>query len=353
MQTQTEKYTGILEDKISRGHCAARVAMAKARDEQPTDTIVPTPKMVFGSTEDKVHLQWDGISPMGLHPHAAGQAAQRVKIPAKFTEHLGGLGEVGATLLAHNLNELYQHTRPGAHLVRAVHGEVRGLLSDHYRRIDTGALVMKFAEATKIFGAVPVAAMCTDTKFFIKVVNPEVHLVSGDPMVFGVELHNSDYGNGAFTIRFFIMRIVCSNLMVGENTLRQVHLGRRLEEGFAFSDKTHRLDQRTLGSATVDAVNAMMKPRAVADRLQVLQSATETHLDIGQALAGLRKKSKVTKSEAESIGEIFRTGGIEQLPPGDNSWRLANSVSLFSQGEDVSSDRMLHLEQVAGALVGT
>jgi hypothetical protein len=234
-----------------------------------------------------------------------------------------------------------------------VQGEVRGFLSDRYRRLDTGLCVDAFANAIREYGAKPIQARCLDTKFYIKAVLPEIfEPFPGEYMVLGISMKNSDYGDGAYELRLFLYRVWCKNLALCEDALRRVHLGSRIDENLAISEKTYRLDNETMASATVDAVKAMLAPAMVKNKMALLKAAHDEGINVNQAIKALRTKTSVTKAEADNILNVYNTGGIEDLPHGDNAWRFSNAISLFSQSGDVTPSRRLELEVIAGEVAG-
>ena len=82
-----------------------------------------------------------------------------------------GLGAVRAgiawarELLAHNLKTIFANRfGKSRYLLRSVHGEVRGFLSDRYRRLDSRPIIEAFATAVRQKGALPYDGYVTDTK---------------------------------------------------------------------------------------------------------------------------------------------------------------------------------------------
>lgn len=342
-----------LQSIIENGRGAAEAAIAKLQADRPQDMVVPAAALRFDVNGDiKVRVDGNEADPMTLHELARYQMAERAGLPCKFIERLEHGGDWGKRLLAHNLTEVFGHTG-GRNLLRSVRGEVRGFLSDRYRRMDTPVLVESFAAASATYGLAPIEAVCTDTKFVLKAALPQVvEILPGEPIVLGVAMLNSDFGNGAFELRMFAMRIWCKNLAVCEDGLRRVHLGSRIDENIALSQKTYELDSKTLASATADVLDGMFEPKAIEGRMTLIKQAAETKVDIKRVLDGARKAGSISVGETKQVTDIYNTAGIEMLPPGDNAWRLSNAISYFAQTPELKPERKVDLEVLAGRVAG-
>ena len=74
-------------------------------------------------------------------------------------------------------------------LLRSVNGEVRGFLSDRFRRLDSRPIVDSFARVCQGVGALPVEGYVTDTKMALKAILPQVfEPVRHEVMAFGAVL---------------------------------------------------------------------------------------------------------------------------------------------------------------------
>lgn len=347
-----------LQEMIDEGRRTAPVVLQEVQNSQPKDYLVGTPFINFNHEEGKVKFDTRRVlgSPevehsFNLHPHALNQCTDFVGIPRKFTDDLFQSGW-GRDLLAHNMNTMYGHIpKPSKRLVRVVNDEVRGYLSDRYRRIDTPLCINSFIEAIQKYGAVPIKAKATEVKFHMSAALPQiVEPYPGEPMVAGIAMSNSDYGKGAFEIRFQFYRLLCKNGMMGSDCLRKIHLGARISDDIALSEETHRLDNAAVASATKDIVDQALAPAAVKEKLDFIKTAHEKKIDFGVVMKDL--KSGLTKNEAERIGEVYRNGGVEQLPVGDTAWRFANAISWLAGQDEVDTHRSIELEAMAGKVAG-
>jgi hypothetical protein len=287
-----------------------------------------------------------------LHPHALQQAASRVGLPWAYARHLLDDDQQpwGQALLAHNLNRLFEeHTGNARFLLRSVGGEVRGFLSDRFRRLDSRPIVDAFALACGQVGALPVEGYMTDTKMAIKALLPRVYEpVQHEVMAFGAVLENSDFGNGALAIRAFCLRLWCTNYAIADVGTREVHLGGRLPEDITFSEETYNLDTRRMASAVGDVVRGQLAPARVEMFLDAIRKANDDKIDPRQVGQALRKT--LNKREVEQVVEAFNSPDVEMLPPGNTTWRLSNAVSWVA-GQTTDAERKLDLMKAAGALL--
>ena len=346
-----------LQSLIDRGKEEGQELIRRLMKEAPVDYKVPHHKLNFSCTSatDRSVLVDIGIGEaLGIHPHSLSQTCQKAGLPKRYADTL--LADGQADLLAYNLHERFYRMRPNkrgevpTYLVRRVGNEVRGFLSDRYKRWDSSLIINSFAVAAKRLKAVPVQAVATDTKFFIKVVIDKIFEVGKDLFLFGVCLRHSDFGDGALSLMSYLTRLVCNNGMLGDDKFRKIHLGARIDDDVDLSERTYHLDTQTMVSAVSDITGGMLKEDTVKAKLRCIEEAQNKVIDATEKLQVLRKNSKITKPEEERIAELYRSADVELMPPGNSMWRLSNAISLFSQSTD--KDRSLELEGLAGSLMG-
>lgn len=343
--TAEARFHRIIED----GKKTGAMVLSKIIEEHPRDYVVPISRMSF-SWERDLLLRVTEETEKVLHDNALGQFCARTEIPLGFIRKLEAKGAEGREQAVNNLNWMARHTDARA-LVRAVNGSFRGLMSDSYRRLDSRPLVEAFAAACKKTGAVPVGGTHTDLRNTLRAVYPEIFYVDArEPVLIGLEWHNSDFGKGAHELRKFMTRIWCTNLAVRDNVLRQVHLGRRLDENLVFSQRTYELDTMAQSSAIGDIVEGTLSREACEKEVEVLQAAKAIEVDGKGAKAIV--KEKLQKHEAERVVELFTTeADTEKVPQGADMYRLSNCVSWLAN-ETENPERRLELQEVAGWLLG-
>jgi hypothetical protein len=340
------------EAMIVEGPGRVSTALQKLADEHPDDYVVPAKSLGFRAQDDSIvlaHPVPDGTERLAsLHRNALRQAADRADVPWTFVQRLQDGTDWKSELLARNLNEIFSHDS-GRCLVRYVGDQARGLLSDKFRRMDSDVLVATFFDACKQFGALPVEGMYLETRVHFKAVLPHIfEPLPNEVMIYGISISNSDYGDGAFTLRSFLTRLWCTNYAVLDDELRKVHLGRRLTEDVRFSQETYELDTKAMASATRDVVVSTLAPEKVNKTMELVRKAGEESLS-ARSVADFLKKH-LTKEEVAAATEIFTSADIEHLPPGQNRWRLSNAISWLAGGLE-DGHRRLKLQEVAGEAV--
>lgn len=343
-----------LEDLIDRGRARAGKVIEQVMTQVPQDRLVRAPALVFSPTEGaKLTARFgnngDSVE-QGFHRHAITQAAGRLGIPLTYIDALQDTEKAagwGPDLLAHNLNTLLAHQPDGTRfLVRSVADEVRGFLSDRFRRLDSRPIVDTFVQKVSEMGALPVEGYALDTKIALKAVLPMVfEPLPHEIMAFGVVLENSDFGNGALTMRSFMLRLWCTNYAIAEQALRTVHLGGRLAEEVEWSDQTYQLDTARAASMIGDIVKGHLGPGNVDRLMGMIRKAGEQKIDPREAVAFLRKT--LTKGETDSVVAAFNSPDVENLPAGNTTWRMSNAISWVAKNTEDEA-RKLDLMKLAG-----
>lgn len=340
-----------LEALFVTGRTQANRVIQQVESDIPTDQVVKGTALRWCREDNgpvSVVLPEKRATLRPLHPHALRQVASKAEIPSAYAQKLSLGAPWENQLLVHLFNQTYAHS-DARYLLRSVRGEVRGFLSNRYRRLDSRPLVDAFGAACQEIGAQPVAGHAMDTKIALKAIIPQVfEPVPGEVMAFGVMLENSDYGNGALSLRTFVLRLWCTNFAIRDENLRRVHLGARLEEDLTYSDRTYALDGQTIASAIRDIVGQCLSPESIEEYQNLVRAANAKHLSASWPIPELKKL--LTQDEHAAVDEAFNSPDIENLPPGNNFWRMSNAVSWIA-GKAASTERMLELQRVAGRIL--
>lgn len=341
-----------LEAQIEEGRASAAAVLERIQNEVPQDVVVSTDKLGFVAEGQQVIMHTGSHETAHrVHENALGQIAERASIPGAFARSLLTRGDWGARLLADNLSTIFNRQDPTRALVRSVNGQARGFLSDKYRRIDCRPIVDAFAAGCQKLGAVPVEGVGGELRIAIKALLPVVfEPFPNEIIAVGVQISNSDFGAGALSLRGFMLRLACINGMVREEALRQIHLGGRLADSIEFSKKTYALDTRTMSSAVSDMMNNMLGVDRINESIALVKRANGAKVEDVGALLRQLQKTVLHKSEADAVRDVFNDGGIEQLPPGQTVYRMAQAVSWVAKSAK-TAERRLELEQRAGELL--
>jgi hypothetical protein len=345
-----------LEQLIAQGRSKSGEVINYVMNHQPTDSLQCGRGLGFEPEEDRgVQVTYEdplaGKIRQRLHRHAVQQMAQTADLPIKFIDGLQTAPERWAKeLLAYNLSTIFSNRfAKNRYLLRSVSGEVRGFLSDRYRRLDSRPIVEAFATAVQQKGALPYDGYVTDTKITLQAIMPEVYEpIPGEMMAYGLSLENSDFGNGALSVRAYLLRIWCSNLAITQEEMRQVHLGRRLDESMVYSQRTYKLDAETTVSALRDVIATQLDAGALHRRMEAIRHANDQSVDAATTKELLRKA--LLKSEADAVIEAYNSPDTYSLPAGNTTWRLSNAISWVA-GKTEDAERKLDLMKFAGEVL--
>ena len=314
------------------------------------DYLVNTESMEFGTEGTQVYLQlFDNekipLEPLTVNSIAHQQLGTFTEIPAAYynkmlTEH--------PSLLVHNLNE-WIHRKADQRMVRTLYGTARAFLSNRYRRIDNMQIAeIVLPELQKIEGAIFESCQLTDSRMYLKVVNPrlQAEVAPGDIVQSGVIISNSEVGQGSVAIQPLIYRLVCSNgMVVNDAKASRRHVGRQNEldgnvELYA-SDTLEAMDTAFIKQIR-DTVAAAVDQTRFDKVIDIMKQARDAKLntqDIPNLVQLTGQKFGITESE--------RGGVLQHLIEGNDLslYGLSNAVTRYAQ--DVESyDRSTELEGV-------
>jgi hypothetical protein len=347
-----------LDEMFHASHDRVTSVIEQVERDVPEDAVVAGRALKFhadGPIQRPLTISYPGDERalMSIHDHALTQLAYKAKINnlAPVVKDLMTRGQWGQELIAHNLNEVFSHMNGDRFLLRSVRGELRGFLSDQYRRLDSRPLLDAFVGTMKKYGARPTDGFALQTKIKMRCFLPMVfEPFPGEIMAFGAELSDSDYGDGALRLSGIVLRMYCTNLACLEDVIHQVHLGKRLPDNVRFSEQTLQLDTQAMASAIGDMAGSVLGPAAVDDYCSLVRSANEEKVEPGAITAWVKKN--LSKGEGEKLVEKFSSPDVELLPPGQTRWRWSNALSWLAN-ETPDERRKLDLQDFAGTIART
>jgi len=290
-----------------------------------------------------------------LHDNAVGQLAEKMNIPSPYLRELAKGNEWQKHLAATVLNEHSSWSERQRVLVRAVGMEVRGVLSDSYRRLNSVEILTAFMEEAGRQGAVVADAKMTDTKIWVETILPAPITIptqkNGDVIIFmGARFSTSDYGDGAVDMRAFLLNGVCLNGMVRESVMKQIHLGARLPDNLQLSNKTYELDTQTTVSATRDLTKSLFSRDAIMQKAVEIQGASGIDVDFDSELKKLVKAGSLSKGENENVQKILmRSNPDDGMQGGSTLWKLTQAITAYARELDDRRSRELH--EISGQLM--
>jgi hypothetical protein len=359
----------ILQDKIN-----SRIETAEGRIKPILDTIeregslmhdfvAPLGKSDIIRFESNGSLKLDASTTTGdtrtyrkykLHTHAVGQAGEKLGIPTGYIKKLAIGDKWQRDLAADVLNRHSEFTDRRKILVRAVGDEVRGILSDHYRRLNTSQIYSVFFNQCNRQGAKIVDAHVDATRTYCETVYPKVISVPTQKngtvhMVFGLRISNSDFGDGALQLQAYNMQVVCLNGMTRDNMLRQIHLGRQLPDDLSLSQRTYDLDTETQASLIEDLVKNSFNAQNIERQARIIQLASEREVDLNNEINGL-KRLGLFKHEVDEIEDVLIASKQSDGVQGEGTlWKLSQAVTAVARDQE-NKRRQREIEEISGKL---
>lgn len=355
------KFQEKLENMVSAAKPRIMNVIEQVENDIPEDYLVQGKKLRFNPTTSGISIELPendkALAPLDIHDHAFGQIVARVGDKFKFRNAIGFLNSVrnnmpngeGDAAAAEFLNRAYSKLNGDRFLVRSVKGQLRGFLSDSYRRLDSRPLLEAFMGSIKQYGARPLDGFALQTKVNIRAIIPQVYQpFPGEIMAFGAQLSDSDFGDGALSVSGFVLRMVCTNLATTEDVLKQIHLGRRMSNSVHFSQHTVDLDTKAFASAINDVAGHVLGEGARENYLAMVKKANKEKIEPSQ----IKKwaKEHLGQDETKLAEEKFNSPDIEMLPAGQTKWRWSNALSWLAN-ETENEHRKLELQEFAGDLL--
>lgn len=353
-----KRFQAKLDDAIHKSQSSALSVIEKVQRETPNDRIAHSQSLRFVVQDDRILMTLANRKAKGyfqepLHKHALEQIADKAGVPVLYLNRLLAR-PYGPELIVENLSRIFKEEDDKKYLIRSVNDEVRGVLSDSFRRMDSAPIIESFAKACGEIGAVPIEGTGGDLRWAVKAILPKVFQPASkagneELIAFGVQLSNSDFGRGTLSLNAFTTRVICTNHATLEQVMKEVHLGKRLSEDLEFSKETYAADTKTQVLAVKDLVRGVLAPDKVNGLVHKIGEALDARIDPKQAWAELPKLG-LLKGEVEKVKELFNDAGVEQLPYGTSPARLSNAISWFAKSA-ATPERKLELEQLAGQLL--
>lgn len=335
----------INEGKIAQDYIAPLGVNLKAQNRQPVITFAGDQRLMMNMPDGQ----------FSMHDNAISQIADRMGIPQRYLRSLAS-GEPWAVMLAvHMLNEHCNWTERSRVLVRTVGTQVRGILSDSYRRLNSVEILTAFVQEAAGQGAVISDAYMNDTKVWAETILPTPITIptknNGDVIIFaGARFSTSDYGDGAVDMRAFMLNGACLNGMVRESIMKQVHLGSKLPDNLALSQQTYELDTKTTVSAVRDLTKGLFSTDNIRQKAYEIQGASEIEVDFDHELKRLTRDGGLLKAEGKEVEKILmRNNPDDGVQGGATLWKLTQAITAHAR--ECTPERSRELHELSGALL--
>ncbi len=356
----------VLENRITK-----KIKEAEARSSGVLDTIRNEGKLLTDMVPvlgENGHLSFEAngtvkmainskgeITQYEMHPHSVVQAGEKLGIPSGYIRNLvAGNEPWQRELAARTLNDHASHSKRQKVLVRAVGTQVRAVLSDVYRRLDSGLIYESFLKAVAIEGGQVIDAWADETRSAIEVIRPNLIPIPTERnglryVAFGIRINTSDFGDGALELRSFLMEGICLNGAVAETMLRQIHSGSRIDPNLKLSERTYRLDTQTQASAIRDYVGQLFSKERVIELGRGIQAASAKVVDMTAEVKRLPKLG-LTKGEADAVDAVLKQNDPADGLEGEGTlYKLTQGITAVARKAEARRKR--ELAEIAGALM--
>lgn len=333
------------EGKIAQDYIAPLGVNLKHAGERPVIT--------FAGEDGLMMNMPDGT--FTLHANAVGQLADRMGIPSRYLKTLAGGAGWQMMLAAEILNQHSDWTQRSRVLVRTVGRQVRGVLSYSYRRLNSVEILTAFVQEASGQGAVISDAYMTDTKVWAETILPQPISIptknNGEVIIFaGARFSTSDYGDGAVDMRTFLLNGACLNGMVRESVMKQVHLGSKLPDSLALSERTYRLDTETTVSAVRDLTRGLYSKDTIMQKALEIQGASEIEVDFDRELKKLQSNGSILKAEQQAVEKLLMNNNPEDgVQGGATLWKLTQAITAHAR--ELTPERARELHEISGHLL--
>jgi hypothetical protein len=232
-------------------------------------------------------------------------------------------------------------------LLRAVNGEVRGMVSDSYKRFDSPKMIDVFSEECLKYEARPYDGFVTDLRVIVQGALPQRYERKEQVLTVGVLLKHSDFGVGPLEVRFFIA--VDGRSLVGRRGVRRIHRGKRLDEDMSVNDATMGEDSESAANTIRQLISTHFNKdniNAVMAEIEMAESIDLSPDRVSELLVSLKFNDEELRKASDTFAGIEKVG----LPSGFNLYRLANVVAWLANEEE-NPVRKLELMEAAGGLI--
>jgi hypothetical protein len=323
------------------------------------DYIAPVTSLEFIRDTDRVNLNLRGIANVNydafrLHDHAQGQIADKLGVPPSYLKSLIGGKDWQKNLSVDIMNTHSANITRERVLVRTVEGEVRGFLSDKYRRLNSMEIFVAFLLAAQQNGNVLVDAHSGETKGFLEVINPNIiefdtPLNGRNFAAIGARIRNSDFGDGALEVYQFLLMVRCMNGLVGESRLKEFHLGGRIPDNISISEDTYRKDTAAKAALVGDIMKSLYTGDNTTAMIERIKGASAKEVDIVKEVERLPKLG-LTMTESDAVGKVLMENNPDNGLQGSATlWKLVNGLTAVAR--DAAPERKRELELIAGNML--
>ena len=151
-------------------------------------------------------------------------------------------------------------------------------------------------------------------------------------------------------MRAFLLNGACLNGMVRESVMRQVHLGSKLPDTIALSQRTYELDTQTTVSAVRDLTKGLFSKDNLMQKALEIQGASEIEVDMDKEIKKLTRDGGLLKAEGQAVEKILMKNDPDDGVQGASTlWKLTQAITAHAR--ELTPERSRELHEISGQLM--
>ena len=340
---------------MKTGKTLTQLAMEVERIENSKkDYRAPTTKLSFEGSQVALALP-DGKEVFTPNANFHAQVAARLKIPKIYYDRM--LSET-PELLAENVNHWFA-ANPEKRMVRTLDGTARAFLSDKYRTLDHYDLLHATIPVLQEMPNVRVmSSEVTEKHMYLKVIFPDMETEVkgskqvGDLVQAGLVISNSEIGHGSLKVEPLIYRLICTNGMTRNSSMKKYHVGKGNGTNFEdiqemLTDNTKRLTDQAFWLQVQDIIRHSVNRDIFQNEVDRLSEATQVYIgndDIVQVVKNTCASFQIgLDDERRMLTSLIQSNDFSKFG-------LANAVTNIANEHD-SYEIATDLERIGGKII--
>lgn len=371
-----------------RGNLRSLMAELERQRESRIDFCCDTSMLRLRAAEGSVRLvpahvqaaEWLPSEGVQISDHALGQIGECAKpaVPGKYMRDLRDANPLAAAALVNATGTAQRR------FVRVLDGHCRAFLSDSYRVMDHYDTTFAALDVAKNVGAKVLECSLTDSHMRIKLVNSAVFDRIADRQEQGggahefvrmgqganpryrdaidftgggfeqvapglvhpvVTISNSETGEGGLNVKVGIFEAYCLNTALVDTAVRQIHLGRKMEEGVRYQRDTQQADATAMGLKIRDVITQAFNQDGFAELCGRVRAANAQTIEAPSAAVGrLVDAGLIPESRKDALLEHFLGRGNK------TAWGVAQGLTRLAQDSEDPAESA-ELELLAGKII--
>lgn len=373
-----------------RGNLRSLMAELERQRESRIDFCCDTSMLRLRGTADgglrlvPAHVQaseWLPSAGVTISDHAIGQIGECATpaVPYKYIRDLGQVNPLAAAALVNSTGTAQRR------FIRVLDGRCRAFLSDSYRVMDHYDTTFAALDVAQKVGAKVLECSLTDSHMRLKLVNAAVadrimdrqengggdnefirlgqganpgyrdavgFAGTGDQVQRGtvhpvVTISNSETGEGGLNVKVGIFEAYCLNTSLVDTAVRQIHLGRKMEEGVRYQRDTQQADATAMGLKIRDVLTQAFNAEGFAELCGRVRAANEVTVASPSAAIGqLVDAGLIPENRKDALLEHFLGRGNK------TAWGVAQGLTRLAQ-DTADPAEAAELELLAGKVIAS